>query len=376
MALLTVAGRQARFKYLGLGKYNKKSLLKFQKKAFPTRKDLQDSKYGPITDSALRTFYNVKKCTKDFKPEEFRCTCGRCSGYPTHMKQVELRHIQKIRDHFKQPMIITSALRCDYENRRVGGIQNSGHTRGYAVDFYMKGVTQTSDQRAAAMAWIVKQPNHEFTYGAYMRDSNGLYRTAANMGNAMHTETHKPAKKVSPFYASKTILGQASSNEKGGLTGGKAGDQKKEVAMTSWYDGGWLYVFIPRDESKRLKIAQAMIDTCQNDNIGYDTQKPDRYSAYDLAEKNGHNIKKINKKCETTCSQAVSMCLRAAGYPRSAAPRHADVVSLTSALKASKKDFKRVSLASFLRSPKKLRAGYILASSHHYVVIVKTPREK
>ena len=201
MALLTKEQRKTRFKYLGLGEYNKANILKFQKKAFPNNKSEQDSKYGIHTDRALRTFYNVKKNTTDFKPEEFRCTCGHCCGYPSYMKKVELQHIQKIRNHYKKPMKITSALRCSYENSRVGGVKNSGHTRGYAVDFYMKGVTDTVDNRVEALKWIKKQSDHEFTYGAYMKDSNGLYRTAKGMGNAMHTETHKPK----PTIADKTL---------------------------------------------------------------------------------------------------------------------------------------------------------------------------
>lgn len=192
MALLTVEQRKTRFDYLGLGEYNKANILKFQKKAFPNNKAEWDSKYGINTDRALRTFYNVKKNTTNFEPKEFRCTCGHCTGYPSYMKKVELQHIQKIRTHYKKPMTITSALRCSYENSRVGGVKNSGHMRGYAVDFYMAGVTDTVDNRVKALNWIEKQANHEFTYGAHMKDSNGLYRIASGMGKAMHTETHAP----------------------------------------------------------------------------------------------------------------------------------------------------------------------------------------
>lgn len=375
MALLTNKQREARFKYLGYGGYTKASILKFQKTAFTDKKQ-HDGVYGQKTDYALRHFYNVKKCAPNFKPEEFRCNCGHCTGYPTFMRAVELKHIQKIRDHYKKPMTITSGLRCAYENNKVGGVANSGHMRGYAVDFYMAGVTDTVANRTKSMEWIVKLANHEFTYGAYMKDSNGLYRTANGMGNAMHTETHKPKKAVSKYYASSTILGQAACNEKGGLQGGKAGDQKKEVAMTGWYNGGWKYVFRAKDASKRTKIAQAMIDTCLNDHIGYDTKTPDRYTAWDLAEKNGHDIAGIKTKCETTCSQAVSMCLRAAGYSKKVAPRHSDVASLTKALNIyGGDDFYKFTDRGHTKSPKKLRAGDVCISDTHAIIIVKTPRE-
>ena len=191
MALLSKEERIKRYKYLGY-EYSYEGIKKFQKKAFPNQPKQQDGKHGINTDRALRHFYNVKKCTTNFSPEEFKCTCGHCTGYPTYMKQVELKHLQKIRNHYNKPMTITSGLRCSYENNRVGGVRNSGHLRGYAADFYMQGVTDTVANRKKSMSWIKKQDNHEFTYGADMKDSNGMYRTASGMGNAMHTETHAP----------------------------------------------------------------------------------------------------------------------------------------------------------------------------------------
>lgn len=188
MALLSIDKRKEYFKVLGFGEYNSENLKKFQKVAFPSHPEEWDGIFGSKSNAALRHFYNVWKCTKDFKPTEFRCTCGRCTGYPTFMKQRELKHLQAIRDHYKTPMIITSGLRCPYENRRVGGVSNSGHLTGRAADFYMRGVTDTVPNRNKALKWIVKQPNHKFTYGAHMVDSEGNYRNAIGMGNAMHTE--------------------------------------------------------------------------------------------------------------------------------------------------------------------------------------------
>ena len=189
MALLSVATRKKYFKTLGLGEYNTENIKKFQKK-YLRPKDV-DGIYGKDTDRLLRHVYNCS-LVPNFEPQEFRCPCGRCTGYPTQMKQVELKHIQSIRDHYGKPMKITSGLRCSYENSRVGGVKNSGHLTGYAVDFYMEGVTDSVPNRNKALTWIVKQPNHQFTYGANMVDSDGAYRTASGMGNAMHTETHKP----------------------------------------------------------------------------------------------------------------------------------------------------------------------------------------
>ena len=202
MALLKKENRQKRFEYLGFGAYNEKSIKKFQKAAFPHDKDEWDGVYGSHTDNALRTIFNVKRYGGGFfEPEEFVCKCGHCCGYPTFMKKVQVQHLVKIRKHYGKPMHVTSGMRCSYENSRSGGVANSGHLRGYATDFYIKGVTETVDERKSALKWISKQSNHKFTYGAYMCGSDGVYRTASGMGNAMHTETHAPeptAKKKTP----------------------------------------------------------------------------------------------------------------------------------------------------------------------------------
>lgn len=190
--MLTEAKREEYFEYLGFGKYNKSNLLKFQKKAFPNNESQHDSKYGKNSDNALRTFYNVKRYTKNFQPQEFSCKCGKCSGYPSYMKKVELEHLQSIRDHFGKPMTITSGLRCTHENTRVGGSANSGHLKGYAADFYISGITDSVESRTKALDFITCLPYHHFSYGANMVDSDGNYRQAASMGNAMHTETHAP----------------------------------------------------------------------------------------------------------------------------------------------------------------------------------------
>lgn len=377
MALLTEKGRNKRLKYLGLGEYNKKNLIKFQKMAFRDPKE-HDGIYGTKTDNALRTFYNVKKCAPNFRPEEFRCSCGHCCGYPNYMKQVELKHIQAVRDHYKKPVTITSALRCSYENSKVGGVPNSGHMRGYAVDFYVPGVTDTIANRRETLKWLVKQPNHQFSYGAYMVDSEGKYREAGGMGNAMHTETHKPDKveKKSKYYSTSTLIGEARCNEFGKLSGGKPGDQTgKEVGMGSWYNGGWLYMFRAKDKTTRDKLAQAMMDTCNNSNIGYNIDQPNRYAAWDNAEQNGHNIKGINKKGDTTCSQAVSMCMRAVGIPKQYAPRHMDIVTMTKVMKESP-HFTMYTDKAHTKSGANLLPGDILLSSHHTVIVVKSPNAK
>lgn len=207
MALLTKAEREKRFKALGLGEYNKTNIKRLQKK-YLRSKDV-DGVYGTDTDRLLRHVYNVKVCTKNFEPEEFRCECGGkyCTGYPSYMKQVELKHLQTIRDHYGKPITVTCGLRDKtYNSKLRGSIANSKHLTGYAADIYIPGVTDTLAERKAAIKWIKKLPNHGYTYGNGY-NSNGAAIAAGYMGNCIHTDTNKPkaAKKVTQYLTQEQL---------------------------------------------------------------------------------------------------------------------------------------------------------------------------
>lgn len=208
MALLSVEERKKYFSELGLGEYNKDNILKLQKK-YLLRKTDWDGKYGTNTDNLLRHIKAVKDNCKNFAPEEFRCGCGGkyCCGYPTYMQPIELKAIQNIRSHYGKPMTVTCGVRCTRYNKAVGGIKNSEHLKGLAVDYHIKGVTDTLANRKDSIKWISSQPNHHYTYGngIFVETANGKTRTgyvsASGMGNCMHTdsrESAQPAPSVTP----------------------------------------------------------------------------------------------------------------------------------------------------------------------------------
>lgn len=198
MALLTVEKRKEYFKALDLGEYNDGNIKALQKRYMLRKRDA-DGVYGNDTDNLLRHLWNCHLYLKpeNFKPEEFRCGCnGRhCCGYPTFMKEAELKNVQAIRTHFGKPMVITCGLRCPEYNREVGGISNSEHKKGLAVDYYIKGVTDTLANRKSNIAWISKLPGHHYTYGdgIFIETANGKtsrgYVSAPGMGNALHTDS-------------------------------------------------------------------------------------------------------------------------------------------------------------------------------------------
>lgn len=49
--------------------------------------------------------------------------------------------LQPLRDKLKKPVIITSGYRCDRLNKLVGGVKNSEHLKGFAVDIYVPNLT-------------------------------------------------------------------------------------------------------------------------------------------------------------------------------------------------------------------------------------------
>ena len=215
----------------------------------------------------------------------------------------------------------------------------------------------------------------EKTYGL---EADGVWgEKCRDKANQIISKYANKESKKSKYYSKTTMIGQACANESGKLEGGKAGDQTGgEVCISKWSSSyGWKYVIRLKDKSLRDKLAQAAIDACENKNIGYDTKKPDRYTAWDIAEKNGHNIKGIDKRCETTCSQLVSMCLRAVGVPKKYAKRHYDIAAETKALL-------RCPLVdvyidkNHTQSSKYLQPGDILLSSHHTAIVVKSPNAK
>lgn len=188
MALLSVGKRKKYFEELKLGEYNKENIRKFQKKYFVKSVDI-DGIYGKDTDALLRHVY-ICSMSKYFAPFEFKCECGGkyCTGYPTYINERTLKFMDQIRVHYNKPVYVTSGLRCKILNKQVGGVPNSKHLSGKAVDYYINGVTNTLSGRIKHIDLIKKMKNHDYSYcNGYDSLKNKPYSTT--MGNAVHTQT-------------------------------------------------------------------------------------------------------------------------------------------------------------------------------------------
>lgn len=96
-----------------------------------------------------------------FDKEEMRCKCGGkyCDGFPHEIQPLLMQILDRARRWSGHPIVIISGLRCEEWNRIQGGVANSQHKYGEAVDVYFYGKTP-----AQALAWLQSQPDVRYAY--------------------------------------------------------------------------------------------------------------------------------------------------------------------------------------------------------------------
>ena len=96
-----------------------------------------------------------------FKREEMRCKCGGryCNGFPAEPQQLLMELADQARAHFGRPAHVVSGLRCHRWNQIQGGVANSQHQYGEAMDIRIDGVS--ADE---LRAWMKKQPEVRYCY--------------------------------------------------------------------------------------------------------------------------------------------------------------------------------------------------------------------
>lgn len=89
--------------------------------------------------------------------------------------------LDPIREAFATPMIITSGYRCKRVNELVGGVDNSQHMKGEAVDFYFEGFSKK--EMAAAFFEIAE--NFKFDQLIYYK-VKGIIHISYSRDNNRH----------------------------------------------------------------------------------------------------------------------------------------------------------------------------------------------
>lgn len=75
---------------------------------------------------------------KHFKWSEFACK-GDANSTGLEMDEVFVKKLDYLRECFSKPIIIGSGYRTSEHNARVGGVKDSAHLKGLAVDIKVSG---------------------------------------------------------------------------------------------------------------------------------------------------------------------------------------------------------------------------------------------
>lgn len=149
---MTIKQRQCLLAYLGYyngeidSQWGRESLLATER--FQNDHGLPcDGIWGPLTEAkvlAVIAGSESKKTAssgdwwdniKHFSKKEFKCKCGRyCNGYPAEIDRGMVEIADAIRERLGKPLGVNSGLRCQEWNRLQGGVSNSQHRYGTAVD--------------------------------------------------------------------------------------------------------------------------------------------------------------------------------------------------------------------------------------------------
>ena len=93
---------------------------------------------------------------KYFRKAEFACKCG-CGASEVEEKLVKTA--DKVREYFGKPMTVSSGRRCSTHNAKVGGVSDSRHLRGKAMDFCVSGMSASM-----VLTYVQKLPEIRYAY--------------------------------------------------------------------------------------------------------------------------------------------------------------------------------------------------------------------
>lgn len=79
--------------------------------------------------------------------------------------------LDPIREKFATPIVVTSGYRCKKLNEIVGGVKNSQHRKGEAVDFYFQGFSRME----LSEAFFEISENFDFDQLIYYRKRNFMH---------------------------------------------------------------------------------------------------------------------------------------------------------------------------------------------------------
>lgn len=164
------------------------------------------------------------------------------------------------------------------------------------------------------------------------------------------------------------LIGHASIDERGKISGGAAGDQTgKELCTRQWYSKPWSFVLRCKDSAKAEKMAVSCEKGCANNNIGYDQNQ--RNTLNTQAKKVNYDLSKITVKCETDCSAFQTVNAQAAGINIPYNNGNAPTTSTMKNAFMSTGEFECLTDSKYLTSDKYLKRGDILVKPGSHTVM-------
>ena len=96
-----------------------------------------------------------------FDRSEFACHCGGkyCNGYPAEPQEKLIRVADRVRKGLGGSATVSSGVRCKTHNSNMGGVSNSRHLSGKAMDFCIAG--KSAEQ---TLAYVQAQPEIRYAY--------------------------------------------------------------------------------------------------------------------------------------------------------------------------------------------------------------------
>lgn len=161
-------------------------------------------------------------------------------------------------------------------------------------------------------------------------------------------------------------ISNSGGDEKGGIKGGKAGDQKSEWVLKKWYNRPWNHILRYPDINVGTLIAQMGIDAALNNHIGYDQGQRTTY--WTQLKKVGYYPAKITVNCEEDCSAGVSSNVKGAGFLLGIkALQNVPICSSRNMLSEFKKaGFKDLTDSKYTKGYQYLLPGDILLYTNHH----------
>ena len=170
------------------------------------------------------------------------------------------------------------------------------------------------------------------------------------------------------------LIGHASINEKGKVSGGVPGDQSGgEVTKRNWYDKNWDAILRPKRYKLALEMARICADICSNNFVGYD--QPDRNSLYFYLKDKNFDISKIDKPLSCDCSSLMTFCAIAAGVNKLNYKTNAPTTRNMVKLFLETGEFEGITDEKYLKTDKYLEKGDILVSVGHHTVMALSDGE-